>query len=346
MQNTTKDVNGTHAVFVSPDQRGNRIRAEYMLQAMYSCETTPAHQTVLSHLTTAFVNSLQGHNHLTTCNQRSATPTLTAHQPKSGDTNDPNHPLLNSRVSALRRAWHNNIPPHPLLTDLHGNYQSEEKPSTVEPDYQYTIPYPRNKKAIEKHTWKTQPNVPVGLLPQTANTHGTATIRIRHADHHDQWMLRSKRYQPTDILNTPLQHLHATLKWIHLSADMHAIGLSSPSMIGSPEIDVDLSLNLTRRPLLAVTDPNDDSHGAIKRLNTRAQMIRGPSIDAHTKYKYDALPNTINAPHPKAPLLRAILCGELWSIHVFFRAGLYHSNACILCQNAIGTVCHTTWYCP
>ena len=118
MQNTIKEVNGTHAVYGGPDQRGRLIRGKYMLQALYSCDTTSVNQTALNHLTAAFVNFSQGHNSHNTSNQRSITLKLTAHQPKSRATNDPNHPLLNSRISRLRRAWYKNLPLHPFLTDL------------------------------------------------------------------------------------------------------------------------------------------------------------------------------------------------------------------------------------
>ena len=109
-------------------------------------------------------------------------------------------------------------------------------------------------------------------------------------------------------------------------------------------MDVPTTLKLARSHI--PKEPEEDADGATKRFKDRKrkEFLRSLSIDVEDLEKHIAKIGQTS--HPKAPLLRAMLSGNLWSVDQLHKAKLCTTNVCFLCGKEIGTFHHTTWVCP
>ena len=141
----------------------------------------------------------------------------------------------------------------------------------------------------------------------------------------------------TNNFTKALRHLHDT-------AELWVMPLSRETIRGHPEMNIHTTRKLARANLPTITDEDDGADRAM-RLHAIAlafHVALGINKDLYEKHASEI--QSCKAAHPKSPLLLSILTGELWDIQTLTKAGLYHSNQCLLCGNAIGTFEHTTWH--
>ena len=157
------------------------------------------------------------------------------------------------------------------------------------------------------------------------------------------WEMVTRRQHPIDMINTPLQHLQLFLKTMHQTADFWSLHVGRPGFTDQPEMDVNLTLRLSRTPL--PPEPEEEQSEAKKRrlARRREEFLRCLTIEQGDLDKHFS--PTGKTAHPKAPLLRAFLSGNLWSIELLHKAKLCLQDDCFLCKEAKGTFLHTTWTC-
>ena len=234
------------------------------------------------------------------------------------------------------------------MEQLEEEYGRLDMPGTVMPDpgdgtsfFDNIIPHPRagtGIRSLHHYAWHKRPCGPIGLLCQNARLRGTAFD--------PGWSVCSKRRIPINILHTPTNHLTKALRHIHNTADFWVMKLSRGNFDQHPELDPHTTLKFAWAKLPIIPDEEDGTDLA-RKLHAQALAFHaaiGANQDLLEKHASET--NSTKAAHPKAPLLLSILAGELWDIQTLYRAGLYHSDICLMCGNATGTFEHTTWYCP
>ena len=93
----TSELNTITIKFGGAAQRATIVRGTFHARGLYSADTTSVNQYSLNRLFTAVTRFILGTNRTPAIrNLRSVSLTLTAHQPPSGATNDPNHIIFNT----------------------------------------------------------------------------------------------------------------------------------------------------------------------------------------------------------------------------------------------------------
>jgi len=146
-------------------------------------------------------------------------------------------------------------------------------------------------------------------------------------------------------MNTPLNHLKATIRKINTTADFLVMVISRPAFFLHWEIDINMTLTLTRAPIPKLPDPDEKPEKAHKMTIRRKHFLAGLGNGNAVIDKHMESATHTNHPHPYAPLLKSILSGELWAIADLHKAGLHHTDICLMCGTHTGTFPHTTWEC-
>jgi hypothetical protein len=144
---------------------------------------------------------------------------------------------------------------------------------------------------------------------------------------------------------TPINHLKTTIRKINTTADFWVMGISRPAFLLHWEIDVSLTLSLTRASIPNLPDPDEKPEKAHKMTIRRKHFLTGLGNDNAIIDKHIESATHTNHPHPYAPLLESILSGELWAIADLHKARLHHTDICLMCGTHTGTFPHTTWEC-